>query len=100
MGKKGKQNRKKRKQARKLRRKQKAISERIIKAAKILAKSMANLPPRPHRGNKVLVDGQVGCIPFDRADGYVYCKDCYAKDWCSKEVVWIVTNGKFERRQK
>jgi len=90
--------RKKRKQARKLRHQQEAIMDSTDKIARALAKQIAKLPPREHQNNKVLVDGKLGCIPFGQQQGYKYCKDCHAKEYCTKEVKWIVTNGEFEAR--
>jgi len=98
MGKKGKQNRKKRKQARKLRQNETSKFKEIDKLARELSKRLPNPPPRPHQNNKVIVDGKLACIPFGELTKYRFCKDCDAKNYCSKEVKWIVTKGVFERR--
>ena len=90
--------RKKRKQARKLRTQPKQPTSEINKLARHWANLIAKLPPREHQNNKVLVDGKLGCIPFGQYAGYIYCKECRAKDYCTKEVKWIVTNGVFEAR--
>ena len=90
--------RKKRKQARKLRTQPKQPTSEINKLARELANFIATLPPRLHQQDKIIVDGKVGCIPSGQMFGYSYCKDCFAKEYCTKEVKWIVTNEVFEAR--
>jgi len=89
--------RKKRKQERRLKEQPKQTSEHN-KLARELANFIATLPPRLHQQDKIIVDGKVGCIPSGQMFGYSYCKDCFAKEYCTKEVKWIVTNEVFEAR--
>jgi len=88
--------RKSRKQARKIRRKK--IPNETDKLAKELAILISKLPPREHQNDKVLVEGRLGCIPFGRLSGYAYCKDCWGRKFCMKEVRWIIKDDVFIRR--
>jgi len=85
-------NRKKRKQ---LRKKKPINIKWIEEVSRAWAEACKKLPPRPHQNNKVIVDGKVGCIPFATPFGYKYCEDCDSVSYCSKQVKWIITKGKF-----
>jgi len=66
--------------------------------ARNYSKACSLLPTRPHQNNKVIVDGRLGCIPFSTPVGYSWCDECRAKNYCSKEVKWIITKEKMEAR--
>ncbi len=91
--------RKKRKRIRKLKHRQKKIFKSTDKLAKYLAVLISRVPRRKYEGHSFTTKtGDKGCIPFTSLFGYVYCRDCYAKEFCQirKEPKLILKNGKLE----
>jgi len=65
-----------------------------------MAKFISSIPSRKYQGYSFITpSGKKGCVPFTKLYTFVYCDECYAKDFCEikKEPKLILENGELRR---